>query len=57
MTYQEMGLLPKDRKASWYDPGKFWSGDDLDLLSGFTLSGEIPIDIPHELPAGPPHSG
>jgi hypothetical protein len=54
MTYQEMGLLPKARKASWYDPGKFWSGDDLDLLDGFALSGEIPITIPSELPAGPP---
>ena len=55
MTYQDMGLLAKSRKASWYDPGKFWSGDDLDLLGGFTLSGEIPIEIPLEFPAGPPH--
>jgi hypothetical protein len=45
-SYQDMGLLPAQRRASWYDPGRFWSGDELDLLGGFTLSGEIPVDIP-----------
>jgi len=52
ITYQDMGLLPGTRKASWYDPGRFWSGDSLELLGGYGLSGEIPIDIPPELPAG-----
>src|SRR5690606_10798236 len=28
VTYQEMGLLPAGRRPSWYDPGRFWSGDD-----------------------------
>jgi hypothetical protein len=48
ITYQEMGLLPSTRKASWYDPGRFWSGDSLDLLGGFSLGAEIALDIPDE---------
>ncbi len=52
ITYQDMGLLPRTKRASWYDPGRFWSGDSLELNGGYGLSGEIPIDIPLELPAG-----
>jgi hypothetical protein len=33
-TYQAMGLLPADRTPSWYDPGRFWSGDELALEQG-----------------------
>ena len=29
-TYQHMGLLPSRRPASWYDPGRFWSGDRIE---------------------------
>ena len=46
MTYTAMGLLPDDRKASWYDPGSFWSGDGLQLRGGAALGGEIAVDIP-----------
>jgi len=42
-TYQHMGLLPGRRPASWYDPGRFWSGDRLGLVEPFELSGEIPV--------------
>jgi hypothetical protein len=49
-SYQDMGLLPAQRRATWYDPGRFWSGDQLGLIGGFALSGEIPIDIPAEPP-------
>ena len=42
-TYQHMGLLPKRRPASWYDPGKFWSGDRIDLSPPFSLGGEVAI--------------
>jgi hypothetical protein len=42
-TYQHMGLLPKRRPASWYDPGKFWSGDRIDLEPPFSLGGEIAV--------------
>jgi hypothetical protein len=46
MTYQAMGLLPADRRPSWYDPGRFWSGDHLGLSGDARLSGEIAIDLP-----------
>src|SRR5262249_29894914 len=36
-TYQHMGLLPGRRPASWYDPGKFWSGDRIELVAPFAL--------------------
>jgi hypothetical protein len=42
-TYQHMGLLPKRRPASWYDPGRFWSGDRIELVPPFSLSSEIPV--------------
>jgi hypothetical protein len=42
-TYQHMGLLPSRRPASWYDPGKFWSGDRVELEPPFALGGEIAV--------------
>jgi hypothetical protein len=42
-TYQAMGLLPKRRPASWYDPGRFWSGDRIELVPPFALGGEVAI--------------
>jgi hypothetical protein len=42
-TYQHMGLLPRRRPPSWYDPGKFWSGDEIDMADGFSLGEEIAI--------------
>ena len=42
-TYQDMGLLPSQRPASWYDPGRFWSGDRLMLVPPFALAGEIAV--------------
>ncbi|MFI5706281.1 hypothetical protein [Kribbella sp. NPDC051620] len=47
VTYEEMGLLPAAaRRLNWYDPGRFWSGDDLDLIGGAKLGEEIAVDIP-----------
>jgi hypothetical protein len=46
VTYQAMGLLPPDRGPSWYDPGRFWSGDALTLLQGARLGIEIEIAVP-----------
>jgi hypothetical protein len=46
LTYEEMGLLPGGRRPNWYDPGRFWSGDDLDLGRGATLGEEIAVDVP-----------
>jgi hypothetical protein len=42
-TYQHMGLLPGRRPASWYDPGRFWSGDRIELVPPFSLGGEIAV--------------
>jgi hypothetical protein len=46
VTYQEMGLLPRERRPHWYDAGRFWSGDELDLSGGFRLGGEIAVRMP-----------
>jgi hypothetical protein len=46
ITYEEMGLLPAGRRPNWYDPGRFWSGDDLDLGRGAKLGEEIAVDVP-----------
>jgi hypothetical protein len=43
VTYQHMGLLPSRRPASWYDPGRFWSGDRIELVPPFSLGGEVPV--------------
>jgi hypothetical protein len=45
-TFEDMGLLSRSRRPNWYDPGRFWSGDDLDLREGFRLGGEIGVRIP-----------
>jgi hypothetical protein len=42
-TYQHMGLLPSRRPASWYDPGRFWSGDRIELVPPFALAGEVAL--------------
>ncbi len=50
-TYQAMGLLSGQHQPQWYDPGRFWSGDDLELLAGARLGGEIAVQAE---PAGAP---
>jgi len=42
-AYGAMGLVDPDRPANYYDPGVFWSGDDLELLRGASLGAEIRI--------------
>lgn len=42
-TYQHMGLLPLTRPASWYDPGRFWSGDHTRLVAPYALASEIAV--------------
>jgi hypothetical protein len=44
-TYTAMGLLDGRRPTNYYDPGKFWSGDDLELLRGARLGDEIDIIV------------
>ena len=43
ITYQAMGLLPAKRRPNWFDPGRFWSGDDLALTGSARLSEEITV--------------
>jgi hypothetical protein len=46
VTYEAMGLLTAGRRPNWYDPGRFWSGDDLRLSGGSRLGAEIAVQIP-----------
>jgi hypothetical protein len=45
-SYAAMGLLESTRPSNYYDPGKFWSGDDLALLRDATLGDEIEVVQP-----------
>ena len=42
-AYAAMELLPADRPPNSYDPGSFWSGDDLELGLGASLGEEIEV--------------
>jgi hypothetical protein len=46
VTYQAMGLLPAERHPNSYDPGSFWSGDDLPLTGHARLGMEIAVTVP-----------
>jgi hypothetical protein len=46
ITYEAMQLLIDGRAPDWYDPGRFWSGDDLVLSGESRLGGEIAVQIP-----------
>jgi hypothetical protein len=46
VTYEDMGLLAPGRRPNWYDPGRFWSGDELALADGAALGDEIAVEIP-----------
>ena len=45
ITYEEMGLLTTDKDSNWFDPGKFWSGDELPLAPGYQLGEEISVVV------------
>jgi hypothetical protein len=44
-TYQAMGLLPAQMRPNAFDPGSFWSGDDLLLDRGYALGDEITVSV------------
>ncbi|MEP7737944.1 hypothetical protein ABKW28_09860 [Nocardioides sp. 31GB23] len=44
-AYVAMGLLPDDLPSNYYDPGRFWSGDDLELRHGARLGEEVAVDV------------
>ena len=45
ITYTRMGLLDAGTPANWFDPGRFWSGDRLDLTGGAGLGPEIAVTV------------
>ena len=45
-TLEAMGILMPAGNASWYDPGRFWSGDDLPLAPGWDYGREIAVTVP-----------
>ena len=46
ITYTRMGLLDARTPANWFDPGRFWSGDRLELAGGAVLGPEVAITSP-----------
>lgn len=49
VTMEEMGLLEqRARGSSWYDPGRFWSGDRLPFAPGVQLGREIEVVLDGE---------
>jgi hypothetical protein len=53
ITYEEMGLLTTEKHYSWFDPGKFWSGDSLPLSPGYALGREIAVLLDESIPSAP----
>jgi len=45
ITYEEMGLLSTYKHSNWFDPGSFWSGDNLPLADGYRLGDEIAVTL------------
>jgi len=45
ITYGRMGLLDPRKPANWFDPGRFWSGDRLELRGGASLGPEITVTV------------
>ncbi len=43
-AYDAMGLVSGNRPVNWYDPGRFWSGDGLELR-GARLGAEIEVVV------------
>ncbi len=43
LTLEEMGILEPDAPTSWYDPGRFWSGDSLPLAPGWGYGVEVEV--------------
>jgi hypothetical protein len=43
VTYEEMGLIQTEKRSNWFDPGRFWSGDELPLMVPYRLGSEIAV--------------
>ena len=44
-TLEAMGILLPAGDTSWYDPGRFWSGDQLPLAPGWDYGREIAVTV------------
>lgn len=53
ITLEAMGVLLPAGDPSWYDPGRFWSGDELPLAPGWGYGREIAVTVDR----GDPRSG
>lgn len=53
ITYTRMGLLDARAPANWFDPGRFWSGDRLELAGGAALGPEIAVRSSRASAPGP----
>lgn len=45
ITYEEIGLIATHKDSNWFDPGSFWSGDELPLAPGYQLGKEIEVRL------------
>lgn len=45
VTLEAMGVVEPAGDTSWYDPGRFWSGDDLPLAPGWDYGREIAVTV------------
>lgn len=43
VTLEAMGVVEDDVPMNWYDPGRFWSGDDLPLRPGWAYGAEVAV--------------
>jgi len=57
ITYRRMGLLDPRKPANWFDPGRFWSGDRLELRGGASLGPEITVTVTGTVTANPNGDG
>ena len=57
ITYGRMGLLDPRKPANWFDPGRFWSGDRLELRGGASLGPEITVTVTGTVTANPNGDG
>lgn len=45
VTLERMGILLPGRPTNWFDPGTFWSGDELPLAPGWSYGAEVAVDF------------
>jgi hypothetical protein len=43
ITYEERGMITTEKHENYFDPGSFWSGDELPLAPGHQLGKEISV--------------